>query len=291
MPRLTVIMPAWNAERTISTALRSTLVALPRDAEILVYDDASTDRTRQVVSRFADRTSRVTLIEGSSNVGAGEARNRLLARSHGEFVAAMDADDVCLPHRFAAYRHQMSGSELLFAPIARFEHRSHVHVPRPAALSPAAVPVALLVLNPVPQSTMIARRDSLEGETTYLPGHAEDYELWTRLAASDVRISFTSLPTVAYRNHPGQSTSQPAYEQQVRDNEHLARSYNALAVRVLGADVSDASTADLRARIGRKVDELESSRDRRHLRRLLRSPWSFPLRRTTGSASREPNDQ
>lgn len=278
MPRLTVIMPAWNAERTISAALRSTLAAMPKDAEIMVYDDASTDGTRRVVKRFADRTRRVSLVQGSSNVGAGEARNQLLARSDSEFVAAMDADDVCLPYRFVAYRRQMVDSHLVFAPIARFGRRSRVHIPRPAPLSPAAMPLALLVLNPVPQSTMIARREALAGNATYRPGHAEDYELWLRLAASGVRISFTSVPTVAYRHHPGQSTSQPGYEQQVRDNDVLAESYGALADVVLGTDASCTSTAELRMKLAGKVDEMQSALDRRHLRRLLSSPWSFPLR-------------
>jgi glycosyltransferase involved in cell wall biosynthesis len=278
MPRLTVIMPAWNAESTISAALRSTLVAMPKDAEILVYDDASTDGTRRIVRRFSDRTSRVSLIEGSSNVGAGEARNQLLGRSDSEFVAAMDADDVCLPYRFLAYRRQMAESHLIFAPIARFGRRTRLHVPRPAPLSSAAMPLALLVLNPVPQSTMIARRDALDGQATYRPGHAEDYELWLRLAASGVRISFTSIPTVAYRHHPDQATSQPGYEMQVRDNERLTESYRVLADGLLGADASGSDITELRAELAAKVDQMESLLDRYHLRRLLNSPWSFPLR-------------
>lgn len=291
MPRLTVIMPAWNAESTISAALRSTLVAMPKDAEILVYDDASTDGTRRVVERFADRTSRVSLIEGPLNVGAGEARNQLIARSDSEFIAAMDADDICLPHRFVGYRRSMSKSDLVFAPIARFARRSRLHVPRPAPLSPAAMPIALLVLNPVPQSTMIARRGALGGGGTYRPGHAEDYELWMRLTASGGRISLTSFPTVAYRHHPNQATSQPGYEQQVRDNESLIESYNALAAAVLGVDARNTSTEELRSRLDRSVEQVESSRDRKHLRRLLRSRWSFPLRATAAAPSQEPEAQ
>lgn len=291
MPRVSVIIPAWNAERTITTALRSTLSAMPSDAEVLVYDDASTDGTRRVVERFADRSRRVSLIEGATNVGAGEARNRLLARSDSEFVAAMDADDVCLPNRFLGHRRQLSDADIVFAPIARFGQTWRVHIPRPASLSPAAMPLALLALNPVPQSTMIARRDSLDGAATYRPGHAEDYELWMRLAASGVRISFTSVPTVAYRHHPEQATSQPGYAGQVRDNRDLAASYVALAESVLGVDVSDTSTDELRARLERHIDDVTSRRDRSHLRRLVRSPWSFPLRTARGASSQESDRQ
>jgi hypothetical protein len=153
------------------------------------------------------------------------------------------------------------------------------------------MPVALLVLNPVPQSTMIARRGALGGGGTYRRGHAEDYELWMRLTASGGRISLTSFPTVAYRHHPNQSTSQPGYEQQVRDNESLIESYNALAAAVLGVDARNTSTEELRSRLDRSVEQVESSRDRKHLRRLLRSRWSFPLRAPGAVPSQEPDAQ
>ncbi len=86
----------------------------------------------------------------------------------------MDADDVTLPHRFIGYRRLVAEADIVFAPIIRFGHGRRPHVPRPSPLSTEAMPLALFILNPVPQSTMFARRAALNGGSTYLHGPAED---------------------------------------------------------------------------------------------------------------------
>jgi glycosyltransferase involved in cell wall biosynthesis len=68
VPRLSVLVPARNAADTIESALRSTLRALPDDAEVLVLDDASSDRTPELVRGIGDR--RVKLTVAPENLGS-----------------------------------------------------------------------------------------------------------------------------------------------------------------------------------------------------------------------------
>lgn len=120
VPELSVIMPVFNGATTVETAVRSTLRAMPRDSELVVLDDASTDGTGAVVEAIGDR--RVRLVRNSVNVGVGRAARELMECTDSRFVARMDADDVCLPWRFRSQLPAMRrGSvDILFAPVVRF---------------------------------------------------------------------------------------------------------------------------------------------------------------------------
>lgn len=112
MPRLSVIMPARNAAVHIRTALTSTLRALPPDAELVVLDDASDDDTEQILHEVPD--SRLRVIRSESNLGVAESLNRLLDATDSQYVARMDADDVCFPWRFRVQRRQIANLDFSF---------------------------------------------------------------------------------------------------------------------------------------------------------------------------------
>ena len=114
VPRLSVLIPARNAADTIESALRSTLRALPDDAEVLVLDDASSDRTPELVRGIGDR--RVKLTVAPENLGVARALAQLLDLAEGDLVARMDADDVCLPGRFSGQLAAIErGADLVFS--------------------------------------------------------------------------------------------------------------------------------------------------------------------------------
>ncbi len=98
-PRVTVIVPAYDAATTITGTLRSLLAQTWHDLEIVVVDDASTDGTVDVVSAIDD--PRIILLQQPQNRGAYAARNLALATATGEFVTVNDADDWAHPHKIA----------------------------------------------------------------------------------------------------------------------------------------------------------------------------------------------
>ncbi|MDO6799741.1 glycosyltransferase family 2 protein [Shimia thalassica] len=97
--RVSVIMPAHNAEGTIRAALQSLLAQSYEDLEIFVVDDASTDGTVEVVSDLMASDARVRLIRQETNTGAYPARNRALADISGQFITTHDADDWSHPQK------------------------------------------------------------------------------------------------------------------------------------------------------------------------------------------------
>lgn len=95
-PLISVIIPAYNAEEFIAKTLESVLSQTHQNIEILVVDDGSTDTTAQIVKSFAQKDSRIILLQ-QSNAGVAAARNLAIQKSQGEYIAAIDADDIWYP--------------------------------------------------------------------------------------------------------------------------------------------------------------------------------------------------
>lgn len=95
-PFVSVVVPTYNAEKTIDETLRSVGAQTYGNLEILVVDDGSTDNTAKLVDDHARADPRVRLIQ-QANSGVAAARNRGIAESRGEFIAPIDADDLWRP--------------------------------------------------------------------------------------------------------------------------------------------------------------------------------------------------
>ena len=93
---VSILIPAYNAEKFIGETLESALLQTYSDIEIIVIDDGSTDRTPDVVGSYAERDSRIRLLR-QENSGVSAARNRGISEARGEFVAPLDADDLWDP--------------------------------------------------------------------------------------------------------------------------------------------------------------------------------------------------
>src|SRR5436190_9633268 len=91
MPRVSVVMPAYNAARHVGEAVRSVLAQRDADFELLVVDDGSTDGTAEALGGIRDPRLRLLRQE---NRGEGGARNAGLAATGGPLVAMTDADDL-----------------------------------------------------------------------------------------------------------------------------------------------------------------------------------------------------
>ncbi|MCB0764783.1 MAG: glycosyltransferase family 2 protein [Flavobacteriales bacterium] len=101
--RISVIIPVFNAERTLADAVTSVL-ACPEVERIILVEDGSRDGSLAVCQALAGEHERVDLIRhpDGGNHGAGASRNLGLARAASAYVAFLDADDIYLPGRFAA---------------------------------------------------------------------------------------------------------------------------------------------------------------------------------------------
>ncbi|HSD77805.1 MAG TPA: glycosyltransferase family A protein, partial [Solirubrobacteraceae bacterium] len=91
--RVSVVIPAFDAEATVGGAISSALWQTYRDLEVVVVDDGSRDGTNAIAAAFPDPVRAVR----QENAGVAAARNRGIAEAKGELIAFCDADDVLLP--------------------------------------------------------------------------------------------------------------------------------------------------------------------------------------------------
>jgi GT2 family glycosyltransferase len=94
-PRFSIVIAAFNAARTVTSAISSALSQTCSDVEVIVVDDGSSDDTVCVVEEIAD--GRVKLIRQRERGGPARARNAGIAASRGEYVTSLDSDDLLLP--------------------------------------------------------------------------------------------------------------------------------------------------------------------------------------------------
>ena len=92
--KISVVMPAYNAERYIEASMGSVLTQTWRDLELIVVDDCSRDATPEKVRRMAERDERVIYLRNERNSGASASRNRGVQAAGGEWIAFLDSDDL-----------------------------------------------------------------------------------------------------------------------------------------------------------------------------------------------------
>ena len=96
---VSVIMSNYNTpESYLREAIESVLNQTYADFELIIIDDCSTDNSLEIIREYKDE--RIVVLENKENMGITKSLNRGLSVARGEFVARMDADDICFPKRF-----------------------------------------------------------------------------------------------------------------------------------------------------------------------------------------------
>lgn len=202
-----VIIPAYNAEATIASAVSSVLSQTASELIVFIVDDGSTDRTADIVTGLARQDRRVHL-ERKENGGIVSALNRGLSLGSAEFVARLDADDISAPDR-----HERQLQYLMAHPDVVAVSGAHHEIDEDGAPTGSVHhPPASLSLDPEwaparePQLTqpfMTARRAALEAVRGYRPLQvSEDSDLYWRLAELG-RLENLGDVLGSYRMHTG----------------------------------------------------------------------------------------
>jgi glycosyltransferase involved in cell wall biosynthesis len=197
-PSVSVIIPAYNAEKYIEESIESVFAQSYQDFEIIVIDDGSTDRTPEVLDRFGEK---LRVVRGR-NRGPSGARNIGISVSRGKYVAFLDSDDLWTPDKLAvqvAFLERHSDIGMVFADMLKFNARGvivnsylkNVHKIRDCydmlLKSQSGLDNAtelLLQCNLIPTGSVLVRKDCLERAGLFDENlkTVEDLDLWLRLS-------------------------------------------------------------------------------------------------------------
>ncbi len=238
MPLISVHLTVKDSAHTLRRAVTSSLSSLPRDAELVVLDDASSDDVEAALQPIAD--PRLRLVRNPTSAGVGAARQRLLDITDSDYVATMDADDISLPGRFGRQlRALRTGADFVFSPIVSFrEGDPRLRPGLPLPITAQAMPLHLLVHNLLCNPTMAARRDAVVGAGGYRTVPAEDHDLWLRALAAGYSMVRTARPALAYRHHAGQTSGAAPFLTKAFSDARLRASYREFARQRFGVEAT-----------------------------------------------------
>lgn len=211
--RISVVIPAYNAQPFISATLKSVLSQTCPVLEIIVVDDGSTDDTVRIAASVG-----VTVIQ-QANSGPAVARNIGVTAARGDWIALLDADDRWFPDKLQRQCLLSSSADIIYSGLL-LEHESDGSTSSAPALGASKLWPTLLYRNPISPSTVLARRDLLL-QIPFTPGRGgcEDWDCWVRAYRAGARFACITDPLAYYREAAGSVSS--SAERMLADFQHI----------------------------------------------------------------------
>ena len=183
-PQVSVVLPVWNGERYLKESIDSILAQDFPDFELIIVDDGSTDKTGEIIARFAgDPRVRVHRQE---NQGLVAALNAGLELSRADLIARLDADDIALPRRLSlqlAYLHRNPDVMAVGSAVELMDADGRTLGIRRYPTGKAMATRGLLDGCTLAHPAVMMRKAAVKEVGAYRAcfRHAEDYDLWLRL--------------------------------------------------------------------------------------------------------------
>lgn len=251
MPKMTVIIPAYNSEKFISQTLDSLLSQTLDDLEIVVVNDGSTDSTKQIVEKYSKEHPFIKQFE-QENAGVSAARNFGLENATGEYVVFLDADDYYSPSSLEAFYNQgqKSGADIIIGRLCPFNEerigKFNVYADKLAQTEKIETFDKTLLWNFLVSNKCYKRERLVESGVRFPPfRYSEEGAFFMRYVYTGAKISGTFGSEMYYRRHSkkeGLSVSQTV-------SAELAKSFSASLEMIF---------QDAKAALSKFVGEIDS---------------------------------
>ena len=181
-PLVSVIIPAYNAEKCVGYTLDTVINQTYKNLEIIIVNDCSTDKTLDVLNEYAKKDKRIRVMSNDKNSGVAETRNNALKAATGEYIAFIDADDIWALEKIEKQLNFMLENDY------KFTYTSYGFIDNEGnpTCKPFIVPKevtfkALLKQNVINTSTILVKKE-LWGERFFHDDHLhEDFIMWLEI--------------------------------------------------------------------------------------------------------------
>jgi len=212
MPVVSVIMPAFNAERYLGAAVESVLRQSFADLELLIVDDGSSDRTVEVAQGYAARDARVRVLQ-QANAGPGPARNHGFRTAAGRLFAFLDSDDEWDETFLAEHVAVLDARPEIDVLVGNARNRGGARHNQPARpVEDDGRPITLATMLGDERALFIMtvfRRSVIDAVGGFDPAlfTNEEYEMWIRAALAGFTFARHSTPLGWYSCRPNSLSS------------------------------------------------------------------------------------
>ena len=202
-PMISVIMPVFNRQDFVGTAIESILAQTYTDFEFIIFDDGSTDDSLKIIQSYRD--PRIRVVSGKGNRKLVPPLNDAIKMARGRYLARMDSDDISLPRRFEYQINFLEkhpdidvcggffrtlGGGFNFVQTYPIKHDD--------------IKLALMFFCAFANPTTMVRRTAILQKAIFYDEdflYAEDYDFWSRMSASG--CTFYNIPEVLLRYRVG----------------------------------------------------------------------------------------
>lgn len=208
---VSVILPAYNCEKTLADTLESVLNQTYKDLEIILINDAAKDGTHDICASFAKRDQRVRYYINSNNLGTLETRVRAINLAKGEWIAFVDSDDLWSPDKlekqFALQKATNCDLVYTASSFINEEGKSFkwiMHVPEHVTYK------KLLRQNIISNSSVLMRKSDYLKYSPFTERWRdmhEDFACWLCMLRAGLTARGINEPLIAYRLHKNSSSS------------------------------------------------------------------------------------
>lgn len=201
---VSVIMPAYNAEKYIRAAIESVIRQTYENWELIVLDDGSTDSTAQTVKRLAEGDSRIRFCPNERNMGVAATRNRGFDLARGDYVALLDSDDVWLPRKLEKQLAlaEETGADIVYCSYRLFDDENRKKYSE-FIVSPCTDLERMLIRCEFSCSTNMFSEKIYKKYRFSDNFYHEDYVLWLDLLKDGYKAAGCTEILAEYRQVPG----------------------------------------------------------------------------------------
>ncbi len=199
-PTVSVIMPAYNAERFIKETIQSVIAQTYTDWELLVIDDGSADSTCSIIEDFVNRDSRIRLLRNEKNMGVANTRNRGFDLCRGQYVALLDSDDIWFSDKLERQLAlaQQTGADIIYCSYKMIDE-SGSEVCDEFIVSESTDFERCLYVSEISCSTALLSREIIDKYRFNADYYHEDLVLWLHLLRDGYVARGVIEPLAAYR--------------------------------------------------------------------------------------------
>lgn len=197
---ISILMAAYNAEKTIEEAIRSVMDQSYPHWELIVIDDCSTDRTGEIIAAFAAADPRIRSFRNETNRGVSRTRERGLDVADGAWIAVLDSDDLWAPKKLEKQLAlaERSAGELLFTGSAFMDGKGkkldwQLHVPATLTYR------ELLKQNLISNSSVLVRKELYRQFYALGDEMHEDFAVWLGITKTGRMAYGIDEPLLIYR--------------------------------------------------------------------------------------------